>query len=64
MKPLRSDPSLYVIFKEGILQGLSGTYFDDIIRAGNDGFKALASKTVEIFEMTRVEQIPCMFTGF
>lgn len=64
MKPLRSDPALYVLMKDNLLQGLSGGYVDDLIRTGNKDFRALARKTSHKFEMAEDENLPCVFTGF
>jgi len=51
MSPFRFDPTLYILMKQGALQGLSGGYLDDIIRAGNAHFKKVARRTHTTFEM-------------
>lgn len=64
MKPLRSDPALYVLMKDNLLQELSGGYVDDLMRAGNKKFRTPAKKTSHRFEMAEDEILPCVFTGF
>ena len=34
MTPKKFDPALYTWIKEGFVRGLSGTYVDDLLRAG------------------------------
>ena len=38
MKPLRSDSALYTYTMNGLLKGLSGSYVDDLTRAGDQDF--------------------------
>lgn len=64
MKPLRSDSAPYTLMIVGLLQGLSGTYVDDLLRCGNKAFSEIGKKTAETFEMAHEEHIPCTFTGF
>ena len=65
MTPLRSDPSFYVSRdKEGNIQGLSGSYVDDMLRAGNYQFQELARGTGKKFRMADDECLPCDFSGF
>lgn len=64
MKPLRSDSALYSLMVDGLLQGLSGTYMDDLLRCGNKRFAELGKKTNTRFEMADNEKPPCTFTGF
>lgn len=64
MRPLRSDPALYALIKEGILRGLSGGNVYDLIRAGDEYFEKVSQKTSEKFDMTDNEKIPCTLTGF
>lgn len=64
MSPMRSDPALYAKMVEGMLKGLSGTYVDDMMRAGDQKFRKLARVTSEKFEMAEDETPPCTFTGF
>jgi len=64
LKSLRSDPALYVSTKDGIVNGFSGSYVDDMLRAGDDTFRAICRKTHEAFQMGEEEPIPGPFTGF
>ena len=64
MKPFRSDPALYMLMSEGRLRGLAGGYVDDLIRAGDDHFKKVASRTNKRFEMAEDKSLPCTFAGF
>jgi len=64
LKSLRSDPALYVSTKDGIVNGFSGSYVDDMLRAGNDEFRSNCRKTHASFEMGEEEPIPGPFTGF
>ena len=64
MNPMRSDPAFYVSMKNNLLQGMSGTYVDDILRSGNPDFCNLAKKTSMKFEMAENCSIPCNFVGF
>ena len=64
MQPLRSDPVLYVLIAEGLLKGISGRYFDDLIRTGDESFKKLCSKTKEKVNMAEDQSLQCIFTGF
>jgi hypothetical protein len=46
------------------LSGFSGTYVDDIIRAGDDAFREDSKKlTGEKFDTKPVQNIPLTFTG-
>ena len=56
---LHSDPALYMFLLNGVLEGLSGGHFDDLIRAGDEDFREMSKKTNEIFEMASDENIPC-----
>ena len=60
MKPLRSDPALYVLMKNKLLHGLSGNYVDDLIRTENKDFRNLAKKTNRKFEMAEDQDLPCV----
>lgn len=64
MTPLRSDPTLYARTVGSLLRGLSGTYADDMLRAGDSGFRTVSKGTSAKFEMVDNEQPPCTFTGF
>ena len=64
MKPLRSDSALYTYKMNGLLTELSGSYVDDLIRAGDQGFRKMSKRTCERFEMADDESPPCTFTGF
>jgi len=64
MSPMRSDPALYVRMANGLLDGLSGCYVDDMIRSGQPAFQEAAKVTSNSFEMAEDEFPPCTFTGF
>ena len=64
MTPLRSDPACYFALREGVLQGMSGTYVDDMLRAGNANFARLCEGTRKRFDMSEDARPPCTFTGF
>jgi hypothetical protein len=64
MKALRSDPALYSRFIEGILQGMSGTYVDDLCRAGTTDFEKHVAHTSERFDAKPPQDLPATFTGF
>ena len=64
MRPLRSDPSLYAGMVNNSLEGLSGTYSEDMLRAGDAYFRASAKSTSKTFGMAEDEQPRCTFTGF
>ena len=38
MTSFRSDPALYALIFKGLLKGLSGGYFDGVLRAGDKDF--------------------------
>ena len=64
MKPMRSDPAFYMSMKNNLLEGMSGTYVDDILPSGNANFRDLAKKTSTRFEMAEDSSLPCQFVGF
>lgn len=64
MKPLRSDPALYKLMRDGLLSGLSGGYVDDLIRTGTPIFREHSSATNTRFDMGDDEHVPCTFSGF
>lgn len=64
MKPFKSDPAIYFLLREGILKGLSGSYVDDLVRAGKQDFRGISAKTNERFEMKEDSALPSAFTGF
>ena len=47
-----------------MIQGFSGGYVNDMLRAGNEKFRQLAAKTSERFCMGHDEHIHCEFSGF
>lgn len=64
MSPFRSDPAMYKIMADGMLQGISGGYVDDLLRTGSAEFRHLSRKTHERFEMDDDENLPVTFSGF
>lgn len=63
-KPLRSDPALYISTKDGMVNGFSGPYVDDMLRAGDAEFHSNCRRTHESFDMGDEDPIPGQFTGF
>jgi len=64
LKSLRSDPALYISTKDGKVNGFSGSYVDDMLRAGDATFRSHCRKTHETFDMGKEEYLPGPFTGF
>ena len=64
MNQLDSDSSFHYIIKNNKLSGLSGTYVDDLLRAGNADFKKLSEQTGKHFDMKEPTSLPCEFSGF
>ena len=64
MTPLRSESALYTLHQDDSLIGISGSYVDDLLRAGTPEFHSACRKTHEVFDMGDEEYIPCPFTGF
>lgn len=64
MSPMRADPAVYVIMRDVLLSGLSGTYVDDMIRAGDEHFENSAEDISERFRMAEDSYLVCSFTGF
>ena len=58
MRPLLIESALYAFIVDGHLKGLSGTYVDDPIRAGDKEFKKLSNATAEKFDMADEEHLP------
>lgn len=51
MVPLVSDPSVFVKrASDAELQGMTGTYVDDLANGGDNGFQELTEKTLERFQ--------------
>lgn len=64
MKAFQLDPALYYYMENNVLAGLSGTYVDDMLRAGNSKFQKIAAQTKAKFEMDEDKYLPTEFTGF
>lgn len=64
MKQLKSDSSFHYIKFNNKISGLSGTYVDDLLRAGDDRFKELSQRTKNLFDMKPPSSLPCDFSGF
>lgn len=64
MTPLRSEPALYISSKNGEVNGFSGFYVNDLLRAGTLDFRAHCRKTHAKLDMGEEDMIPCPFTGF
>ncbi len=62
MALLDSHTALYVLMKDGLLKGLSGSYVDDLLRAGTPGCQNCL-KTHSKFEMSNDEPLPLTFPG-
>lgn len=55
---------LSVIMREEILEGISGGYVDDFIRASDNGFRAICNMTRENLYMAAGHSLPCVRTSF
>ena len=64
MRPLRSDPALYLMIRDARLRGLWGGYVDDLIRGGDEYFRKVAAQSRRRFEMSENQELPCSFAGF
>lgn len=64
MKPLASDPALFIEHTNGKLTGLSALYVDDLLRAGTRAFRLKCGATNKKFDTTEKSSIPFEFTGF
>lgn len=53
IEPMTCDPSLYVATNVGILQRFSGTFVEDLLRAGNNEFNEKAKKISHCFGMAQ-----------
>ena len=62
--PTKTDPSLYFAHANGEIIGLSGSYVDDLLRAGTPEFRTSSSRTHVRFETTGDEDPPFTFAGF
>ena len=47
-----------------MLNGISGSYVDDLLRAGNQEFHDLCKVTHRRFEMSGDDELPLTFSGF
>lgn len=64
MKSFKIDPALYCYMFDGALKGLSGSYIDDLLRAGDQDFRKVSKETNKCFEMTEDRKLPSEFTDF
>ena len=64
MSQLRSDPPLHYKINNAKLSGLSGTYVDDLLRAGDTSFQKLSLLTHKSFDMKDAFTLPTDFSGF
>lgn len=64
MTLLHTDSSLYILKSSNTLEGLSGTYVDDSIRAGTKTFQKGYETIHERFEMTEDMDLLISFSGF
>jgi len=64
LTPMRSDPAFYISTKDGKINGFSGSYVDDMLRAGDATFRSHCRTTHETFDMGNEEPLPGPFTGF
>ena len=63
LEPTKVDPSLYFSFRLGELVGINGTYVDDLLRAGDNGFHKKCAQTHERFETSGDESLTLIFAG-
>ena len=63
MTPLSSDPALYM--RKGVdgLVGLMGTFVDDCLLGGTDGFQAATNKTLRVFDAKPRQMDEMEFVG-
>lgn len=64
MTPSKLDAAFYYLLENKILVGLSGTYVDDLLRAGNRQFRQNTTKTTNKFDMTKDSPLPFKHTDF
>lgn len=50
MKPIKSDSAVYTWTQNGKISGLTGTYVDDCLNAGDEAFQAHTELTLKHFE--------------
>ena len=61
--PTKIDMSMYIFIRHGELDGISGVYVDDILRAGTPRYQKHCSKTHKKFDTTGDEEPPLTFSG-
>lgn len=61
---LHTDPALYFKLNGSCLTGLSGSYVDDMLRAGTQEFHGTCFQTHKRFDMSNDEPLPCEFSVF
>lgn len=62
LQPSMADPTLYL--HTGTLNGASGSYVDDLLRAGNKERAQLCNITHEMLDIYGDEHVPFTFAGF
>ena len=63
MIPTIIDSSLYCQFEDNQLEGINGSYVDDLLRAGTDEWQTHSDATLERFKTTGNQQAPFTFAG-
>ena len=61
---LSFDPTLYVLMREGLLSGLSGTYVHEMMRAREEQFQKIAQATSQHFQIAEDSYLAYGFGGF
>ena len=61
LEPTKVNPSLYFSFHLGELVGIYGTYFEDLLRAGDEEFRHEFQVTDEKYETSGDKSVPLVF---
>lgn len=64
MRLFRSDSALFTLINGGHLQGMSGTYVDDMLHADNAKFKGITNASSCRFKMGENDCFPFKFTWY
>ena len=63
MRPMASDPSLYIVQQNGSVEGLKGVYVDEFLLAGEKSFQVLTEATIRKFDSREREWENVEFFG-
>ena len=64
MEPTKADPSLYFSHYDDSLCGITGTYVDDMLRAGTKYFRKRCDYTHTKFKTSGDDELPLTYSGF